>query len=144
MLVSGGVEFNDDVGKANLLNQTFVAKFTDPAVPAIPDVTSSIGLTLTSFNVSEDVVRRLLQDLVVSKACGPDGLSALIPRECANELAVPLCHIFRISISKRIFSRTMGRGKRDTYIQEGVSEKPLKLLIGFFTTAVRKSIRKDH
>ena len=46
---------------------------------------------------------RSLHELVVGKACGPDGLSARILRECADELAVPLCKIFRMSLSKGIF-----------------------------------------
>ena len=103
MLISGGVEVNDDVGKANLLNRTFADKFASPDVSSFPKVPFSVDATLTNFSVTEDSVRRLLQDLVVSKACGPDGLSARILRECANELAVPLCKIFRMSLRKGIF-----------------------------------------
>ena len=103
VLVSGGVDVTDDVGKANLLNRTFAAKFADPDAPFVPNVPFSTDANLTDFYVSEDTVRRLLQDLVVSKACGPDGLSARILRECANELAVPLCKIFRMSVRKGIF-----------------------------------------
>ena len=68
----------------------------------------SVDATLTNFSVTEDSVRRLLQDLVVSKACGPDGLSARILRECANELVVPPVQNFSHVSKERDFSGTMG------------------------------------
>ena len=124
VLVSGGVDVNDDVQKANLLNHTFAAKFTDPAVPFIPHVPFSIDATLGDFHVSEDVVRRLLQDLVVGKACGPDGLSARILRECAAELAVPLCKIFRISLSKGVFPQQWSEANIVPIFKKGSRKDP--------------------
>ena len=63
----------------------------------------SIVDRLTEFGVSHEAVRRLLRDLVVSKACGPDGLSARVLRECADELAAPLCKLFQMSLAAGIF-----------------------------------------
>lgn len=103
VLENGGVEVTDDVERANLLNQAFAKKFSSSTVTVFPNVPSCVDATLNDFYVSEDIVRSLLQDLVVGKACGPDGLSARILRECAVELAVPLCKIFRMSLSKGIF-----------------------------------------
>ena len=40
---------------------------------------------------------------MVGKACGPDGLSARILRECADELAVPLCKLFQKSLRHETF-----------------------------------------
>lgn len=53
--------------------------------------------------MSEELVRSLLQQLVVAKACGPDGLSARILRECAHELAIPLCKLYKKSLRHGIF-----------------------------------------
>ena len=97
------MEINDDVQKANLLNRAFAAEFPDADVPFIPDVPFTTDIVITNFHVWKDVVRRVLQELVVSKACGPDGLSAHILRECASQLSVPLCTIVRSSISKGVF-----------------------------------------
>ena len=102
-LVSNGARFLDDVGKANLLNRTFASKFSDPDVAVFPDVPYSIESRLSEFGVSEEAVRRLLRELSVSKAYGSDGLSARILRECADELAVPLCKLFGMSLSSGLF-----------------------------------------
>ena len=37
VLISGGVEVNDDVGKANLLNRTFADKFASPDVSSFSE-----------------------------------------------------------------------------------------------------------
>ena len=76
------MKISDDVQKADLLNRTFAAKFTDPGVSFFPDVPFTIDATLTNFHVSEDVVRRLLQELVASKACGPDVKCPYSSRVC--------------------------------------------------------------
>ena len=41
--------------------------------------------------------------LDAGKACGADGLSAHILRECADELAAPLCKLFTASLNAAIF-----------------------------------------
>ena len=46
----------------------------------IPPSAFTTNDTMSEFTVSEECVRSLLQQLVVSKACGPDGLSARILR----------------------------------------------------------------
>ena len=103
VLKHGGVQVADDIGKANLLNKTFASKFSDPAATHLPDIPFSISSTLSDFAMSEEPVRRLLQQLVVGKACGPDGLSARILRECAKELAVPLSKLFQKSLRDGMF-----------------------------------------
>ena len=124
VLASGGVEVNDDVEKANLLNHTFARKFTSSDVPFFPDVPFSVDDTLVDFSVSEGAVCGLLQDLVVSKACGPDGLSARILRECANELAVPLCKIFRMSLRKGIFPKQWAEANIVPIFKKGSRKDP--------------------
>ena len=64
---------------------------------------SSVENRLSEFGVTEEVVRRLFRELSVSKARGPDGLSARILRDCADELAAPLSKLFHISLSSGIF-----------------------------------------
>ena len=103
VLKHDGVQVADDIGKANLLNKTFASKFSDPAATHLPDIPFSISSTLPNFAMSEEPVCRLLQQLVVGKACGPDGLSARILRECANELAVPVSKLFQKSLRDGIF-----------------------------------------
>ena len=58
VLERDGVQVSDDVGKANLLNHAFAAKFSDPDVANFPDIPFSIDDRLTMFTVTEEAVRR--------------------------------------------------------------------------------------
>ena len=54
-------------------------------------------------SLQDGAVEQLLLELSPHKACGPDGLSARITRECARELAVPIEILCRMSIEQGVF-----------------------------------------
>ena len=56
--------------------------------------------SLSSFEVSEDLVCSILLQTNKNKACGPDAISARIIHECAHELVVPVTKICRLSIEQ--------------------------------------------
>ena len=114
----------DDISKANLLNHTFASKFSDPAVTHLPDILDRTNDTLTDFTVSVEAVRDLLQQLVVSKACGPDGLSARILRECADELALPLSKLYRMSLRHNIFPEQWAEANIVPIFKKGSRKDP--------------------
>ena len=123
-LLSGGGPVHDDVGKAHLLNRTFASKFSDPVVAAFPNVPLSVETRLSVFGVSKEVVRRLLRELSVSKACGLDGLSARIICECADELAAPLSELFNISLSSGVFPEQWSEANIVTIFKKGAGNDP--------------------
>ena len=109
----------NDVGKANLLNRTFALKFSDPAVAAFPNVPFSVENRLSEFGVSEEVVRDLLRELSVSKACGPYELSARTLLECADELfPPPPVQLTLPHIPVRYLSRAVVRSQYSPNIQK--------------------------
>ena len=103
VLESNGVPVADDVSRANLLNRTFASKFSDPTVQEYPEIAHCALPAFSRFEASEDSIRSILRSLNVGKACGPDGLSARVLKECADELAVPLCKLFNLSLSRDVF-----------------------------------------
>ena len=70
---------------------------------AYPEATDLGAPGLAAFDVPPGRVAQLLRELSSYKACGPDGLSARILHECADELAVPLDIICRLSVRSGIF-----------------------------------------
>ena len=76
-----------DREKAELLNRTFASKFSDPNInmmPTAPDY--GIDNYLSTYHVSEDLVRSILLQTNRNQACGPGDVSARIIHECAHEL----------------------------------------------------------
>ena len=54
---------------------------------------------MSQIQVSVDDVTNHLNGLDTSKACGPDGISACILKECSQQIAPSLCAIFNQSLS---------------------------------------------
>jgi hypothetical protein len=49
---------------------------------------------------SDKCVRRTLQSLDTSKASGPDGIPAIVLKQCARVLATPLAKLFNLSLKQ--------------------------------------------
>ena len=95
-----GRDISDDCEQAECFSPVFAAKFSDPTVDRLPKVTSYDIDVLSEFSVTYDAVFNLLKTQNVHKACGPDGLSARILKECAEEFTVPLTKICLLSFQQ--------------------------------------------
>ena len=93
----------DDIDKASLLNRVFASKFSDPNVSVYPSAPEYPLPVLNNIDVSCDRVLDIFKSVCVSKACGPDGISARIIHECASELSVPLAKLCSISLHQGVF-----------------------------------------
>ena len=101
-LKSGDTWAKDPASKARLLASTFSAKsqlpelganeFSDPRPPL---------QTLDRFlRIRERDVLKILKQLDVTSATGPDGLPALILKQCGPELALPITLLSRLCLSE--------------------------------------------
>ena len=93
----------DDIQKANMLNAFFISQAAvNDDNKQLPDMIP----TEYSFNVVQITcqdVRDVLQNLNVSKSCGPDLISPRLLRERADILDKPLSTVFNRSIDKCYF-----------------------------------------
>ena len=103
VLSDSGREVTGDRDRANLLNQTFAAKFTRGAIEHFPDAPIYDLPIINTLTISETAIRSALHNLQVHKACGPDNLSARIIKECSEQLVVPLTKLFNMSVSQGTF-----------------------------------------
>ena len=79
---------------------------------------------LSRFDFPPGKVERLLLDLDRHKACGPDGLSARILRECARELAVPMEILCRLSVEQGVFPARWKRANVVPVHKKGDKKNP--------------------
>ena len=103
VLEHNGSVYKGDVERANCLNECFSRKFSNPAVHTFPEPPLFDAPGLSRFTVSRDRVVQLLRDLREHKACGPDGLSARVLKECADELSIPIHMLCELSVSSGTF-----------------------------------------
>ena len=103
VLTYGGAVATTDAERANLLNCAFAAKFSPPYTGLLPECPAYNLTNVTEFSVTHNAVLRMLESVQANKACGPDGISGRIVRECASELAVPLTVLIAQSLSQGVF-----------------------------------------
>ena len=89
----------DSKDRANILVDQFRSVFTKD------DETATLAELLQhnpieDLQIREEGVRKLLENIVVSKAPGPDQIPNRILKECAEELAPGLTAIYRQSVNR--------------------------------------------
>ena len=123
-LVVDNVEITDDQSKANALNSFFESKFTSEAITVLPKCPSFDLLPLVSMDCNIDLIRAVLDSIPPNKACGPDGISARIIRECSGVLSVPLAKICRLSIEQGVFPEIWKRANVVPVFKKGCVKDP--------------------
>ena len=123
-LFDGDRKVTTDTDKAELLNRAFGRKFSKPRVslpPTPPDYPLDV---LSEFAISEETVRNILLSISPYKACGPDGISARVIRECYEQLAVPVTIICRLSLEQGTVPRSWKRANIIPIFKKGSKYDP--------------------
>ena len=104
----GAEKITDDARKAETLNRAFARKFSPRRANQLPNAPDYQLGPLLSFCLTDVAVRNMLLSITPHKACGPDGLSARVIRECA-ELTAPLTTICKLSPEQGVVPRAWKR-----------------------------------
>ena len=93
-----GFLHNDAPTKAEILNQQFHSVYTKEDAFNIPNMGNSPHQDMQDLNISEEGVRKLLKNIKVHKATGPDEIPAKLLHDFADELSPILRCIFQLSL----------------------------------------------
>ena len=119
-----GRDVTDDRERAECFSHVFASKFSEPTADRLPNVASHDIDILNEFTVTYETVHNLLRTQNVHKACGPDGLSARILKECAQEIAVPLTKICLLSFRQGKFPSVWKRAHITPVHKKGNRKDP--------------------
>ena len=97
-LLDKGNLYVDNKSKAQILLNQFASVFTKPSPVPLPKVKPKTSTSLSDIKIEEKGVLKLLKNLKVSKAPGPDAISTRIVKECADELCPGITRIFQRSL----------------------------------------------
>ena len=98
--MDGDRKVTSDADKADILNRAFTRKFTHHRVTDFPTAPDYPLDPLRAFTVTPETVRSVLNSISPHKACGPDGVSARVIRECSEAITAPLTIICRLSLEQ--------------------------------------------
>ena len=114
-LRENGILKTDTLDKANIFNRQFQSAFTRESDDEIPSKGTSSFTPMGEITIDPNGVLKLLNNLKIHKAPGPDGLSARVLKECSSEIA---------PILALIYNETLAQGTvPDEWRQANVGEK---------------------
>ena len=90
----------DTLDKANICNRQFESAFTRESDTEIPSKGTSPFSPMGEITVDPKGVLKLLNNLNIHKASGPDGLSARVLKECSSEISLMLALIYNESLAQ--------------------------------------------
>ncbi|XP_072047020.1 uncharacterized protein [Amphiura filiformis] len=97
-----GCNITENKEKAEVMNDQFQSVFTQENMNNVPSITSTQFPPMPDIDISTDGVTKLLLDLDMTKATGPDEIPARILKMGAAEIAPALTTIFRRSLETGI------------------------------------------
>ena len=90
----------DTLDKANFCNRQFQPALTRESDVKIPSKGTSPFTPMGEITVDPNGVLKLLNNLKIHKAPGPDGLSARVLKECSSEIAPILALIYNETLAQ--------------------------------------------
>ena len=97
LLKDGKLEV-DSKPKAEILLSQFSSVFSTLKTNIMPDVSLHVEESLNHIKIDQKGTEKLLRNLNISKASGPDSIPNIVLKECAAELSPVVTHIFQKSI----------------------------------------------
>ena len=96
-----GLTHSDSSRKANILNDQFSSVFNkDEQTDTIPDNGPSPFVDMPPITVGREGVRKLLANLHIHKATGPDGVACRLLKELADEVTPMFQILFQASLNQ--------------------------------------------
>ena len=97
-ILENGSLLVQSVEKAESFLRQFVSVFTPVTDDNLPNVTNRCNNSLQTITVTEIGVQKLLENVNVNKAIGPNKIPNHVLKECATELAPAITCIFQSSL----------------------------------------------
>ena len=109
-LQHNGVEVSDAQEKAEIFNNYFKSVFKrDDCAPLQEDYFFSDcdneNQSLRNITVLPSMVKEFLDQLNISKSCGPDGITSRLLKECSKSLSIPFCTLFNRQLDSGCFPK---------------------------------------
>ena len=97
-LRQNGQLHSDTKTKANILNEQFQKAFTPATDDPIPNKGQSQYPQMPNIIITENGINKLLQNINIHKASGPDNIHGRILKECTTQIAPILTTLFSLSL----------------------------------------------
>ena len=104
-LRQNGQLHSDTKTKPNILNEQFQKAFTPATDDPIPNKGQSQHPQMRDIIITENGINKLLQNINIHKASGPDNIHGRILKECTTQIAPILTTLFSVSLKTIRFQK---------------------------------------
>lgn len=125
-----------------IMNREFERVFVRECVAPSPTPSTFQGMKLSALDITVEEVKKLLCDLQVQSAAGPDGVHPRVLKECAEVLAEPLTFIYEHSLNTSSMPYDWKRGNITPIYKKGSKTNPLNYRPISLTSVVCKTLEK--
>jgi len=111
---------------ADILNKFFQSVFVEEGPEELPEFPDRVGAdcVLSDIQITPAEVYKELTTLDVNKAAGPDGIPTILLKMCADQLAVPLSHLFQKTLVTGKLPQDWKHAKITPIFKKGSRKKP--------------------
>ena len=123
-LTNNNITAKSPLEKANMLNSFFKANFTvdDGGIP--PSDYPSCEIDDSNLVITVDGVLKLLNDIQVSKSCGPDNITGILLKTFSSCICTSLTKIFNYSVETSSIPDVWKLGKVKPVFKKGSRQQP--------------------
>ena len=118
-----GEQSQDNQEAAEILNEYFQSVFINEGPEELPVFANQVepDCAIHNIEITPANVHKELMALDINKAAGPDDIPAILLRNCADQLAVPLSYLFQRSLETGRLPRDSPQGHRPVRSVDGSS-----------------------
>ena len=124
-LTSAGRIVSDAKEKAETLNDQFCSVFTEENLTSIPNLGPSSVPDMPDIHITTAGVEKLLKNLKVNKASGPDNIPARVLKECASSVAPIFQKIYQKSVTTGILPQDWLKANVSPIFKKGDRSLPI-------------------
>ena len=119
-----GITYTDNKSKANILNKQFKSVFKNEKDTVLPNIGSSNTPGMTPIKVDSAGVLKILKNIDVHKASGPDEIPPRLLKDHANLLAPVLTRLFQYSLDQGVIPLDWSKANVASLFKKGDRANP--------------------
>ena len=108
-----------DIEKANILQKQFSSVFTNEPESDIPSMPCKTYISISTLEITSDMVRKEIMEMNVNKSCGPDNIHPRILKELVDIMSKPIALLLNRTVEEGVIPNDWKRANVSPIYKKG-------------------------